>query len=105
MKPSSPYAQVDDVVEVIGPDVLTSCGQYGRILQFNTPYVAGIGHACSPISQWSQLGDYSETEIELLRRLRDGEVECDGATATATTAAAVVSVTMVMTFVLITAFM
>ena len=94
--------QVDDVIEVTGPDVLTLCGQYGRVLQLNTAYVAGIGQACSPISQWGELGDYSEGEIELLRRLREGEEEC-GATATAT--ATVASVAMVMTFALFTVFM
>ena len=92
--------QVADVVEVTGPDVLTSCGQYGRVLQLNTAYVAGIGQACSPISQWGELSDYSEGEMELLRRLREGEEEC-GATATATVA----SVAMVMTFALFTVFM
>ena len=86
------------MVEVTGPDVLTSCGQYGRVLQLNTAYVAGIGQACSPISEWGELSDYSEGEIELLRRLREGEEEC-GATAT------VVSVAMVMTFALITVIM
>jgi hypothetical protein len=86
------------VIEAIGPDVLTSCGAYGRVLQFNTVYVAGIGQACSPISEWTQLSDYTEGEIELLRRLRDEEVEC-GATAL------VISVVMVMTFALFTMIM
>jgi hypothetical protein len=82
------------VIEAIGPDVLTSCGDIGRVLQLNTVYVAGIGQECSRINEWTQLNEYTESEIEFLRRLRD-EVACGGT-------AMVISVAMVIIFALFT---
>ena len=68
------------MVEVTGPDVQTSCGAYGRVLQIGTVYVVGIGSVCGPISDWMMLSQYTPANIQLLRRLRDGDVECAGTT-------------------------
>ena len=54
-----------------GPDVLTSCGAYGRVLELGEQYVVGIGGACNPISQWTPLSDYSSREIEFLEQLSE----------------------------------
>ena len=49
-----------------GPDVLTSCGQYGRILTVGESYIVGIGGSCSVLNNWSSFNSYSSSEIELL---------------------------------------
>ena len=55
-----------------GPDVLTSCGQYGRVLEIGEHYLVGIGGPCNPISQWSTVDSYSANEFELLGQLMNG---------------------------------
>lgn len=65
-----------DVIEVSGPDVLTSCGAYGRVLEIGTVYVVGIGQICSPLPTWGALDEYSADNIAQLRQLQRGEVEC-----------------------------
>ncbi len=42
--------------------------------------MVGIGGACSPIEEWTQLSEYSSEDLALLRQLRD-----DGAPCAATT--------------------
>ena len=49
-----------------GPDVLTSCGQYGLILTVGESYIVGIGGPCSVLNDWSSFNSYSSSEIELL---------------------------------------
>ena len=65
---------------VPGPDVLTSCGEYGRVLAINQQYVAGVGGACSVISGWSTLDTYSANELQELRSLSErfeaGALDC-----------------------------
>lgn len=63
------FQQRGDEVETKGPDVLTDCGEQGRVLQISTSYVAGIGGPCSPLSEWSQSSVYSNDELNLLRNL------------------------------------
>ena len=55
-----------------GPDVLTTCGWYGRpvALDISVEYLVGIGGACNPIGQWSEANSYSANELELLRSLQ-----------------------------------
>ena len=55
-------SQVGDEIEVFGPDVVTSCGQLGRVLEVVTVYVAGIGGPCNPISEWTE---YCPQDVEL----------------------------------------
>ena len=57
-------------ITVAGPDVLTSCGQYGRRLNIGETYLAGVGGACSPINEWSTSVSYSTDELNMLRGLR-----------------------------------
>ena len=66
------------MVAVIGPDVSTSCGNFGRRLVLGSSYVVGVGGACSPIGPWSLLSTYSSEELELLRSL--DEMPCDDST-------------------------
>ena len=54
---------------VPGPDVLTTCGIQGRVLQLREEYVAGIGGGCNPINAWSAVGNYSSGEFNLLSEL------------------------------------
>ena len=54
---------------VLGPDVLTTCGNQGRVLQLREEYVAGIGGGCNPINAWSAVGNYSSGEFNLLSEL------------------------------------
>ena len=56
-----------------GPDVLTTCGNPGRLLQINGTYIAGVGSGCSPIDDWSEVSSYSAEELDLLRELRAGD--------------------------------
>lgn len=55
-----------------GPDVLTSCGQYGRVLTVGESYIVGVGGVCVPIRPWSSFDSYSSSEIQLLENLKDG---------------------------------
>lgn len=57
------------MIEVYGPDVTSSCGSSGRVLQLGTTYVAGVGGPCSPIGEWTALSEYEEEEVELMREL------------------------------------
>ena len=67
---------------VPGPDVLTTCGQYFRVLSINQQYVVGVGGPCSDISEWSTLTSYSPNELQQLRSLvqqfETGSLDCDG---------------------------
>ena len=67
---------------VPGPDVLTTCGQYFRVLSINQQYVVGVGGPCSRISEWSTLTSYSPNELQQLRSLvqqfEAGSLDCDG---------------------------
>ena len=65
------------MVTVIGPDVSTSCGDFGRRLVLGSSYVVGVGGPCSPIGEWSLLSTYSSGELESLRSL---ETPCDATT-------------------------
>ena len=69
------------MIVVNGPDVNSGCGELGRVLQLGTTYVAGVGHACSPIGQWSPLSEYSQEEVELMRKL--SEMVCSANTVVA----------------------
>ncbi len=53
-----------------GPDVLTSCGNPSRRLSIGESYLVGVGGFCSPISEWTTLESYSESELDFLRELR-----------------------------------
>ena len=59
-----------DIMVTMGPDVTTSCGDYGRVLTLGVEYVVGIGGACNPINEWSTLESYSESDVALLERLQ-----------------------------------
>ena len=58
-----------------GPDVATSCGDYGRVLTLGVEYVVGIGGACNPISEWTPLESYSKTDVALLEELQQECIE------------------------------
>ena len=53
-----------------GPDVATSCGDYGRVLTLGVEYVVGIGGTCNPINEWSTLESYPESDVALLEDLQ-----------------------------------
>jgi len=53
------YIQRGETLVVSGPDVLSTCGFSGRLLQLQEQYVVGIGGACSPVNQWSTVSSYS----------------------------------------------
>ncbi len=66
---------------VPGPDVLTSCGYYGRVLELGKQYVVGIGGPCSPVSEWDELGEFTQKEVQYLSDLAEAytaqpEVAC-----------------------------
>ncbi len=61
------FAQRDVVIEVPGPDVSTSCGEFGRRLHIGTSYVVGIGGPCSPFAEWTEVSMYTQDELDLLR--------------------------------------
>ncbi len=68
---------------VNGPDVLTTCGNSNRRLTIGETYLVGVGGACNPISAWSTLDTYSESELDLLRDLSaDMGLVCAGALGT-----------------------
>ena len=68
----SHYIQRGKTLVVPGPDVLTSCGDPGRLLRLREEYVVGIGGFCSPISDWSTVSSYSSSELNLLTELASG---------------------------------
>ena len=57
---------------MVGPDVLTTCGNPEHLLFLNRMYVAGVGGICSPIGEWSEVSSYSAEELDLLRELSAG---------------------------------
>ena len=80
----------------VGPDVLTSCGQYGRILTVGREYILGIGGICNPISAWTLADDYSDDELNL-QQASTNLTMCDGASVTA-----LYSITVLLAVVLVT---
>lgn len=64
-------SQAGDVFTSPGPDVLTSCGQYGRILQAGSIYVVGIGGPCGSIGEWSTRGKFGERNFDYLRTVTE----------------------------------
>ena len=76
------HLQVSQTLMVPGPDVLTSCGQYYRVLTINQQYVVGVGGTgpCDSISDWSTLSLYSSNELQQLRSLAQqfeaGSLDC-----------------------------
>jgi hypothetical protein len=72
--------QVDVLLTVSGPEVTSSCGQFGRRLVLNATYVVGIGGPCSRIGEWSLLSSYSSEELQLLRGFGP---QCDAGPTTA----------------------
>ncbi|XP_011409850.1 PREDICTED: uncharacterized protein LOC100637196 isoform X2 [Amphimedon queenslandica] len=77
--------QVGVSVNVSGPDVTTTCGQYGRVLTVGESYIAGIGGPCFTIDPWSTYNSYTSDDIQLLEGLRDGgNTNCTKITSTTT---------------------
>ena len=66
------FIQVGHVMNTTGPDVLTTCGYYGRILTVGESYIVGIGGSCFRISSWASFRSYTTNDIRLLESLRDG---------------------------------
>ena len=60
------------MMNTTGPDVLTSCGYYGRILTVGESYIVGIGGPCFRISSWESFSSYTTNDIRLLELLRAG---------------------------------
>ena len=60
------------MMNTTGPDVLTSCGYYGRILTVGESYIVGIGGPCFRISSWESFSSYTTNDIRLLESLRAG---------------------------------
>ena len=60
------------MMNTTGPDVQTSCGQYGRILTVGESYIVGIGGPCFRISSWESFSSYTTNDIRLLESLKDG---------------------------------
>ena len=56
---------------MLGPDVLTSCGQYGRVLTIGPQYLVGIGGPCNRFGAWSEISNYGESELAYLQTLKD----------------------------------
>ena len=50
-----------------GPDVLTNCGEWGRVLTVGSEYLVGIGGACNRIDAWSEVSQYTASELQILR--------------------------------------
>ena len=76
-----------------GPDVTTTCGQYGRVLTVGASYIAGIGGPCFMINPWSSYDTYTNDEIQLLEGLRDGGVtSCTRSTPTSVSSRSMSSV-------------
>ena len=79
-----------------GPDVLTSCGVPGRLLQLGTSYIVGIGGPCSPLESWSEPSTFSAAELELLRELSGaGDTTAGDTTASVTDAATVPAMSLI----------
>ena len=60
----------------LGPDVTTSCGQYGRVLTVGSQYLVGIGGPCNHFGDWSEISSYTESELAYLQTLRE-DPTCD----------------------------
>ncbi len=72
--PHTHTRQQSDPLVVNGPDVLTSCGNPSRRLIIGEVYLVGVGGVCDPISAWSTLDSYSESELGIFRELRGADV-------------------------------
>ena len=68
--------QVGEVVTSPGPDVTTSCAsEFGRILELNKEYMAGVGGICSSdFNEWEPLSKFTEEDLKYLR----GDFDDDG---------------------------
>ena len=62
-----------NTVTLFGPDVLTTCGSFGRRLSINETYMIGVGGTCNPVHEWPRLESFSAEEVCLLRELRGDE--------------------------------
>ena len=51
--------------------MLTSCGNYGRVLSLGVDYIAGIGGGCHSVSQWENITQYSASELQLIRDMQN----------------------------------
>lgn len=85
-----------------GPDVLTSCGYYGRLLELGGQYVVGIGGACHPINEWTAVEDYSQGDLQYLMTLAE-EYASDPEAACGATAGAVMVSSLTLLLCLLTA--
>ena len=99
--PLSLHLQMDDVVEVLGPDkgssLGSSCGSPGGRLQLGTSYVVGIGGVCGGLKEWTALSNFREEEIELLQNAVEVcQAEVATTTIVSTTNAAVAVIPTVM---------
>lgn len=80
-----------------GPDVLTTCGEQGRVLRLGREYLVGIGGPCNSLSPWSQLDVYNPEDIQLLQSLANNSRYCnDSAAGTVLSSLAVSIVTVVL---------
>ncbi len=83
-----------------GPDVLTSCGNPNRRLSIGETYLVGVGGVCNPISAWSALDTYSESELSLLRGLSaDTGLVCGALGTMPSIVTLVLSVLLILTMV------
>lgn len=74
---------------MLGPDILTTCGTPGRLLQIGSEYLVGIGGGlCGPFREYTLFRDYSSEELEFLQSL-DASVDCGVAVAPLSSALAV----------------
>jgi hypothetical protein len=66
-----------DVISSSGPDSLTTCvTEYGRILQLDTDYLAGVGDPCSlAFNDWEPLSKFTREDLNYLRRLAGKPVD------------------------------
>ena len=65
-------SQTGQSLSVSGPDVLTSCGNYRRVLSLGVDYIDGIGSSgCQySVSDWENTTEYSASELQLIRDLQ-----------------------------------
>ena len=53
-----------------GPSVWSSCSDHDRVLTLGVEYVVGIGSECSPITEWTPLQSYIDSEVALMEDLQ-----------------------------------
>ena len=53
--------------------MLITCVNPSTRLQINEVYIVGVGGFCSSISAWSNLEEFSQDEVNLLRQLRTSD--------------------------------